>query len=124
MRQENSYSVFCPKMFQHFHIVYYRCTLLQSLCKNRFFFFLFSSADMQKFHHVLGCHNIGINSLLIFFKFFAFFKFNMPSQKSDKNNSIRIIFIKIIIKINIIKIYIKIPISLQLNRTLPESLLK
>ena len=31
----------------------------------------------------------------------------MVSQKSDKNNSIRIIFIKIIVKINIIKIYTK-----------------
>ena len=41
---------------------------------------------------------------LSLFKFFVFFKFNMLSQKSDKNNSIRIIFIKIIIKINIIKI--------------------
>ena len=31
----------------------------------------------------------------------------MPSQNSDKNNSIRIIYIKFIIKANIIKIYIK-----------------
>ena len=34
----------------------------------------------------------------------------MPSQKSDKNNSIRIIFIKIIIKIIIISIIIIIVI--------------
>ena len=34
-----------------------------------------------------------------------FFKFTMPNQKFDENNSIRIIFIKIIIKVNIIKIY-------------------
>ena len=34
-----------------------------------------------------------------------FFKFTMPNQKSDENNSIRIIFMKIIIKVNIIKIY-------------------
>ena len=31
----------------------------------------------------------------------------MPSQNSDRNNSIRIIFIKFIIKADIIKIYIK-----------------
>ena len=42
----------------------------------------FSSSDTQKLHHLLGCQAIGINSPLIFFKFFAFFKFNMPSQKS------------------------------------------
>ena len=48
----------------------------------------------------------------------------MPSPKSDKNNSIKIIFIKIIIKISIIKIYIKNPIPLQLNTILPESSLK
>ena len=34
-----------------------------------------------------------------------FFKFTMPNQKFDQNNSIRIIFMKIIIKVNIIKIY-------------------
>ena len=34
-----------------------------------------------------------------------FFKFTMPNQKFDENNSIRIIFMKIIIKVNIIKIY-------------------
>ena len=44
----------------------------------------------------------------------------MPNQKSDKNNNIRIIFIKIIIKINIIKIYIKNTNFLQFNTTLPE----
>ena len=37
----------------------------------------------------------------------CYFKFNMPSQKSDNNNSITIIFIKTIIEINIIKISIK-----------------
>ena len=48
----------------------------------------------------------------------------MPTQKSDKNNSIRTIFIKVIIKINIIKSILRIPISLQENTTLPESSLK
>ena len=28
---------------------------------------LFSTSDMQKFHHLLGCHAIGINPSLIFF---------------------------------------------------------
>ena len=88
---------------------------------------------MQKSHHLLGCHAIGVNSSLIpFFGFHVilirksfflllkvnsfiiickilqsfdfeyFFKFNLPSQKSesDQNNSIRIAFMKIFIKIN------------------------
>ena len=62
---------------------------------------------MQKFIHLLGCHAIGINSSLIFFNCFVFSKSNMPIQKSDKNKSIRIIFIKFIIYINIIQIYTK-----------------
>ena len=55
-----------PKIFQYLHIVYYRCTLLQPLHKNWFcfFFLIFWNA---KFHHLLGCHAIGINSSLIFF---------------------------------------------------------
>ena len=44
----------------------------------------FSSSDMQKLHHLLGKHAIDIKSSLIFFKCLAFFKFTMPSQKSDK----------------------------------------
>ena len=59
----------------------------------------FSFSDIPKFYYLLGYCAVGINSS------FTFFKFNMPSQKSDKNDGIRIIFIKIIIKINIIKIY-------------------
>ena len=31
----------------------------------------------------------------------------MPSQKYDKDNSVKVVFIKIVIKINILKIYIK-----------------
>ena len=38
---------------------------------------------------------------------FAFPKFNMPSDNPDKDISIRITFIKIMIKIDIIKIYIR-----------------
>ena len=26
-----------------------------------------STSDMQKFHHLLGCHSVGINSSLIFY---------------------------------------------------------
>ena len=53
--------------------------------------------------------------------YFAFFKFNIPSQKYDKNNSIKIIFIKIIIKTNVIKTYIEynhfIAIKYSITRT-------
>ena len=43
----------------------------------------FSSSDMQKFHHLLGCHTIGINAtLIIFFKCFAFFKFSLLDKKA------------------------------------------
>ena len=50
------------KMFQYFQIVYYWCTLL---CKNWFYFF-FSSSEMQKFQYLLGCQTIGITSSNIF----------------------------------------------------------
>ena len=56
---------------------------------------------MQNFHYLLGCHAIGINSSL-----FSALRF---SNLICQANSVRIIFIKIIIKINIIKIYIKNP---------------
>ena len=43
----------------------------------------FSSADMQKYYHLLGFHIIGINSSLnIFSKFFAFSKFNILDKKT------------------------------------------
>ena len=45
----------------------------------------------------------------------------MPSQKSDKSNSIWILFIKVIIKIDISKINIK---NTHLNTASPESSLK
>ena len=41
-------------------------TLIALLSKNWFYFF-FLSSDIQKFHHLLGCHAIGINSSLVFF---------------------------------------------------------
>ena len=62
----------------------------------------FSSFDIQKFHHLLGCHTIAINSSFIFFKCSEFFKFTTPSPKSEMNNSIRIILIKAIIIIKIL----------------------
>ena len=58
------------------------------------------------FSHLLTCKNSTImwNAALLslilhlsFIKCFAFFKFNMSSQKSDMNNSIRTIYIKFII---------------------------
>ena len=55
--------------------------MLALLNKNRLYFF-FLSSHIHKIHHVLGCHAIGDNFSLIFFKFFAFLKFKMPSQKN------------------------------------------
>ena len=83
-------------------------TLLQLLNKHWIYFF-FSSSHTQKIYHLLGCLAIGINSSFnSFFKNFAFFKFNMPSQNSNKNDSIRNMFRLIsIVKFNVIKIYIK-----------------
>ena len=112
IRQENN--------LNYVKITWYSRRLL-NLNKNRFyFFFFFSSSDKQKFYHVVGCHAIGMNSSLIF-KCFVFFKFNIPGQKCDSNNSIRVMFIIVIININIIKIILRIPISLQENATLTES---
>ena len=42
----------------------------------------FSSSDMHQAHHLYGCHAAGINSSLIFFKCFAFFKFSMLDKKA------------------------------------------
>ena len=42
------------------------------LSKNRFNFFT-STSHMHKFHHLLGCYPIGINSSLIFFKVLCIF---------------------------------------------------
>ena len=84
------------------------------------FFYFFSSSDMQKFHQLWGCY---ANSLLIFFKFFTFFKFNLQGQKSAKNNSIRIIFLIIsIIKINVIKICTKNTTTKLSNSSLKYSI--
>ena len=45
----------------------------------------FSFSDMQKFHHLFGCHAIGINYSLIFFKCFTFFRFNMVDKRAVLN---------------------------------------
>ena len=75
---------------------------LKALRSKNWFYFFFLSSYMQKLYITLS-----VLILYYFFKCISFFKFNMPNQKSNKNNSIRIIFIKIIIKINITKICIK-----------------
>ena len=72
-REGNFYTIFCPKMFQYPHIVYYQRTLLQSLGEDRFYFF-FSSSDTKKIHHLLGCHASGINSS--FNSFFSALRFS------------------------------------------------
>ena len=77
---------------------------------------------MQTFHHYLGCHAIGINFSLIFFKCFALFKLTTPSQISNMNYRIRTIFIKIayIIKIDSIKCTARICLWLAINVTLSK----
>ena len=72
-------------------------TLKALLRRNRFYFFFFFCLLLP-----YKIPTIFWDATLI-----KFFDFAMPIQKSDKNNSIRIIFIKIIIKISIIKIYTK-----------------
>ena len=112
------------QIFQYPHIIYDWHTLLQPLSKNRLYFFFLI------FWHAKIPPSVLLVLILhaYFFKCFMFFKFIMPSQKSDANDSIRIIFIKIIIKINIIMIYINytilLPILLQENTISPESSLK
>ena len=81
---------------------------IKSITQQKLVLFLFS--------HLLICKNFTIFydvtplALIIhlyFSKCFAPFKFASPSQNSDMNNRIRIIFTKIIIKINFFKIYSK-----------------
>ena len=80
--------------------------LLQLFNKNWILFF---------FSHLLTLINPTIycdatfQTLILHLVLLKCFTFNMSSQKSDKSYSIRIIFIKIIININIINIYIKNP---------------
>ena len=107
---------YSTKMFEYFHIVYYSCTLKALPCKSWFYFFFFVFCH-AKISPSFRMHASCINCSLIFFKCFSFFKFIMPSKNSDMNNSIRTIFIKIIIiiKTNFIKIYSK-NMSLESNK--------
>ena len=92
-------------MSRYSHIVYYWRAFKAFLILRRrwiyFFVLFFWHAKIPSPFITPRC------SHYFFFKCFAFFKFLTPSQKSDMNNSIRIIFIKIFIfiRINLIKIY-------------------
>ena len=94
-------------MSQYPHIAYYRNILLQLFNKHWIYFF-FSQLRTRANPTIYWDGTLQALILhLTLFKCFAFLQLNMPRLKSDKNSSIRIIFIKIIIKNNIIKIYIK-----------------
>ena len=97
-----SQKILSVKMFQYFIIVCVKkhCSVIIGS------WYFSSSSGMQKFYYFWYVTLLKL-ILGIFFKCFTFFKLDMPSQKLDKNNSTRIIFIKIIIKVNIIKIYVK-----------------
>ena len=94
-----------------------KCSNIPMSCTTNAHFYIPSvKLVLFLFSHLLTCKTYTISyhapllALILhltFLKYFAFYKFNMPSQKYDTNNNIRIIFIKILIKINIIKIYIK-----------------
>ena len=81
------------------------CTLKAPLSKNGFYFF----------SHLLTCkistifYDATLLKLIIPLSFFecCVFKFQMASQKSDANNRISIIFIKVFIKINLMQVYNK-----------------
>ena len=100
----------CDKIFQYSHIEVYYWIITQW---NMVLFCFLSSSDIKVFYNLLQCHALGINSSLIlhlyqFFTYtFAFFRFTLPSQQPDMNNSIRITFINVFIKINFGKIYSK-----------------
>ena len=72
--------------------------------KNTQFFLIFSQAPISP-SCWMPCYR---HKLFMFFQYFVLFKYIIPSQKFDINNNFRIIFIKIIIiKVNVIKIYMK-----------------
>ena len=62
IREEKLYQVFVSK-YPYTLKLYTLKALLNKIGSIPFF----SSSDMQKFHHLLRCHAIGINSSLIFF---------------------------------------------------------
>ena len=94
---------------------------LKSLLSKNWFYFFFSSSDMQKFDHLLGCHAIGINSSLIFF-FSALDFLNLLCLAKSQ-----IIIIvsgssssKLLSRLILLRFTLRIPISLQQNVTSPE----
>ena len=111
------------KMFQYLHIEYYRRTFLKLFSKN-WFCFLFHLLTSTNATILWDAMLLALFLHLHLFKCFAFFKFVMSGEKSDKNNSIRIIFIKIIIKINITKIYIKETHSISINYNITKIFIK
>ena len=74
---------------------------LKALLNKNWYFFSFFPSVMEKLHHGIfwDATLLALILHLSLFRCFAFFKSNMPSKNSY---SIRIIFIKIIIKISII----------------------
>ena len=87
--------------------------------KNWFYFF-FRSSDMQKFHHLLGCHAIGIFTYLFLS---ALRVLNLLCQakglirilRSGSSSS------KLLSRLILLKFTLRMPISSQQNVTLPES---
>ena len=78
----------------------------------------FSSSGMHQFCRMSCYRQL---SAYIRFTCFALFKSIVPSHKSDMNNNFRIILIKTnIVKVNLLRSTLRIPISSQKNVTLPE----
>ena len=103
------------------YILYYICNKFRKEKKlkypYRFFNFIRCHRDFNALKlYTLTVYSVKIDSIcffsspgqlkfkLFFVKIFALFKFNAKCQKSNKNCSIRIIFIEMIIEINIIKV--------------------
>ena len=78
------------------------------------------------FSHLVECYALCINSWLISFYVLCIFQIYYPSQKSDINCNLRIIFIKIfiIVKVSFIKIYTKKTHFIRKNVTLLKSSLQ
>ena len=60
IRQENSYTIFCPKMCQY-PPVYPTNTHLSNSSRNIGSISFFSLSDMHQSHHLLECYTTGIN---------------------------------------------------------------
>ena len=68
----------------------------------------FSSSGMQKFHHLFGCHTIGINSLLIFFQALYVHQVQYAKPKVSGSSSS-----KLSLRLILLGSLLKVPISLQ-----------